>query len=161
VLATDFDDTALKLVQIAARTSGYERLRTSHFDVLDCATVLPPSDLLVAADVMYSATLARGLARRCVEALDAGMRVVVADPGRPTRRDFQDELKKARIPSVECVFVEASAVGSFSAWARRDGPTILGLHLPPSSASECRQRVTRHAAVPDSQFDLLQGPNGG
>ena len=93
VLATDVDKEALSIVGIAAKACGHSSLiRTEFFDVLDRSSALPMGDVMVAADVMYSASLARGLARRCAEALSMGMRVLVADPGRPTRRDFDAEL---------------------------------------------------------------------
>lgn len=158
VLATDVDKEALSIVGIAAKACGHSSLiRTEFFDVLDRSSALPMGDVMVAADVMYSASLARGLARRCAEALSMGMRVLVADPGRPTRRDFDAELAivgaelnlDASLRS--CTFREAADIGSFSEWVcGTSGDRLLGLDLPPSQASECRRRITRHAPVADS-----------
>ena len=41
----------------------------------------------------YTHQLAEALARRCVEAMQSGAGVVVADPGRPSRRLFQAALE--------------------------------------------------------------------
>ena len=56
---------------------------------------LPPADLVVAADIMYEPVTGRAMARRAVEALQGGSRVLVGDsPGRAGRPAFLQELNE-------------------------------------------------------------------
>ena len=85
VTATDISDKALRLIEMAAHEQTLP-VSATRFDV--CGTApLPPADLVVASDVLYTPQLADALARRCVEALDAGAYVVIGDPGRQDARE--------------------------------------------------------------------------
>ena len=90
--ATDIDDAALALLERSAEMNRLEGLQTSRFDVCDDGARLPAADILVVSDLIYTKELASAVARRCCEALDRGMRVVVADPGRSTRVTFFEAL---------------------------------------------------------------------
>ena len=91
VTATDIDKRALRLTSLAASENQLS-LRTQIFDVCG-PEPLPMCDLLVATDATYNDYLSEHLARRCAEALAAGGRVLVADPGRPTRAHFLRHLR--------------------------------------------------------------------
>ena len=53
----------------------------------------------VAFAVMYTPALARVLAMRCVEQRARDGHVLVADPGRPTRAAFLEELERLGAPA--------------------------------------------------------------
>lgn len=72
VLATDVDRAALRRV-----TAANASIATRAFDV-QSDDPLPPCDLLVAADVAYTSTLAAALAARASQALARGSPVVLA-----------------------------------------------------------------------------------
>ena len=97
-LATDYRPEPLELIE-RATASNSERLgkalavTTSIFDICDEAATLPPADVVAAADVLYFASTGRALARRCVQALRSGTRlVVIGDCDRPGRGAFLEEL---------------------------------------------------------------------
>lgn len=95
VLATDADDEVLARIATAAAAQGLA-VDVARFDVHADAP-LPrvddgPADVVLMADVMYEPGLALGMARRAVEALRRGARVMVADPGRAFRAIFDDVL---------------------------------------------------------------------
>lgn len=102
-LATDISSPALELIERAARQQGLP-VTTARFDVRGDAP-LPPCDLLVASDVLYTPPLADALAQRCVEALARGAYVAIGDPGRPEAREsFLEALEEQnkRLPRVRC-----------------------------------------------------------
>ena len=104
VLATDYESVPLRLLQHAAThlnptTTTNESATLISTAILDMsdhdASPLPKADLVVAADVMYMPSTGRAMARRAVEALKRGSRVLVGDsPGRPGRPAFLEELDK-------------------------------------------------------------------
>lgn len=95
VLATDYEDLALKFTSYAAKhLNGCHNLETALLDMTD-NTPLPQADIVVAADIMYEVQTGRALARRAVEALRQGSRVIVGDsPGRAGRPAFLKELQE-------------------------------------------------------------------
>mmetsp|Transcript_8167 Transcript_8167/g.14809 ORF Transcript_8167/g.14809 Transcript_8167/m.14809 type:complete len:331 (+) Transcript_8167:165-1157(+) len=95
VLATDYEDLALKFTSYAAKhLNGCHNLETALLDMTDFTSPLPQADIVVAADIMYEVQTGRALARRAVEALRQGSRVIVGDsPGRAGRPAFLKELK--------------------------------------------------------------------
>lgn len=111
VLATDVDELALEAARRGAAHGGLA-LETALFD-LDAAEPLPAAELVVAADLMYEAPLARALARRVAEQLARGGRAAVGDPGRLGRAAFEDELSRLA-PQAQPAFVPV-AVGAHRA----------------------------------------------
>jgi predicted nicotinamide N-methyase len=111
VLATDYHDLPLQLLQYAAQHLNHaddnnnnnnpvstSQLHTAHLDLCDYRNTplpWPPSDnndtdndftIMVAADVLYEPATGVALAHRAVEALARGMHVWIADsPGRAGR----------------------------------------------------------------------------
>jgi hypothetical protein len=71
----------------------------------DELTSLPYANIVIASDVMYEPATGRALARRAVEALKNGSRVLIGDsPGRAGRADFFMELKRLGVSNA--VFVD-------------------------------------------------------
>jgi predicted nicotinamide N-methyase len=58
---------------------------------------LPSADLAVFAEALYDPGLARAAADRTVQALAAGSRVLVTDPGRYARAEYQRVLGAAGV----------------------------------------------------------------
>ncbi|HEX6940966.1 MAG TPA: hypothetical protein VF158_16225 [Longimicrobiales bacterium] len=122
-LAADHDAAALDRIARAAELQGVA-VEVLRFDVCGPAP-LPPGDVVVLADLLYEAELARAAARRVVEAVERGARVVVGDPGRVGRPEFVRALARRGL-DVDFRNVEvrlpgerfASTVGV--AWMRRD-----------------------------------------
>mmetsp|Transcript_26231 Transcript_26231/g.60316 ORF Transcript_26231/g.60316 Transcript_26231/m.60316 type:complete len:198 (-) Transcript_26231:110-703(-) len=113
IIATDYEPVALELARYAyERLNGYREgarnLSFELFDICDMSSPLPPADIVVAADVMYEPTTGAATAKRVVEALCRGSRVIVGDsPGRAGRPAFLKELRKH--PGLESVdFVNTS-----------------------------------------------------
>lgn len=104
VIATDYESVPLRLLQHAAThlnpctatNESATRISTAILDMCDHdASPLPKADLVVAADIMYMPSTGRAMARRAVEALKRGSRLIVGDsPGRPGRPAFLEELDK-------------------------------------------------------------------
>lgn len=102
VLATDYESVPLQLLDFAATNLNSKRdvdatpITTALLDLCDYEiTPLPEADLVVAADIMYEPVTGRAMARRAVEALKRGSRVLVGDsPGRAGRPAFLEELHK-------------------------------------------------------------------
>jgi predicted nicotinamide N-methyase len=104
VMATDYESVPLRLLQYAAIHLNSEArdglsatpISTAILDMCDHdSSPLPQADLVVAADIMYMPSTGRAMARRAVEALKQGSRVLVGDsPGRPGRLAFLKELDK-------------------------------------------------------------------
>lgn len=112
VIATDYEPLALALTKYAAESfHGSNRanrnasishniihspISTKILDMCDHdGSPLPEGiDLVVAADIMYEPKTGVAMARRAVEALRRGSRVIVGDsPGRPGRPAFLDTLR--------------------------------------------------------------------
>jgi predicted nicotinamide N-methyase len=87
VVACDFDRDALHLVERAALDAGIP-VECRHLDICGPEQLPGPFDVLVAVDLLYTDVLATEVARRVVEALQAGALVLVADPGRAGRATF-------------------------------------------------------------------------
>ena len=106
--ATDLVDESLSLMRAAAERSGLYadgagsagNLAVGAFDLAAFDVPMPPCDVLVACDVLYTPSLAMVLARRCAEQRARGGHVLVADPGRPTRQAFLAELERLGVPAV-------------------------------------------------------------
>ena len=114
VIATDYRDLPLQLVDSAAEDAGYsDRLTTCLLDIAspmpspavistrNRASRIPPSDItlpshdvLIAADLGYSQALAWRLGERCGQSLAAGARVIVAESRQMPfcRRAFSEAL---------------------------------------------------------------------
>lgn len=90
VLGVDIDGVALTLARETA-AANHVTVRTEFFDVT-AAAPLPKADVVVVADLLYETELAVAVARRVVEALALGARVIVGDPGRDGRRAFEAQL---------------------------------------------------------------------
>lgn len=91
--ALDHDADALDAIGAAAAAQSLE-IELIEFDMTSDAP-LPDADLLVCADVLYEAALARAAGARVVEAVRRGMRALVADPGREGRIQFDDVVESA------------------------------------------------------------------
>ena len=102
VLATDVSSRALDLTRRAAeeqRLGGV--VAVARFDVCGPEPLPAGYDVLVAADVLYDAALARCVARRVVEARGRGMDVVVGgSPDREGRDAFLAALRDDLDPGV-------------------------------------------------------------
>ena len=73
---------------------------TSLFDICNLSVPLPPADVVCAADILYEKSTGVALAKRCIEALERGSRVVIGcSPGRPGRPAFLEELRRSLNPN--------------------------------------------------------------
>jgi predicted nicotinamide N-methyase len=79
VVATDIDSSSLALIQQASMLN-HVQVSTELLNICG-AEPLPSADIVVASDVLYTESLAEGLAARCIEALDAGSQVVIGEFG--------------------------------------------------------------------------------
>ncbi|CAB9529690.1 Putative methyltransferase [Seminavis robusta] len=118
VIATDYESIPLELLEYAVdklnnnpNTDNNQQQQQEFsityqlLDMRDHATPLPTADLVVAADIMYEPKTGRAMAKRAVEALQQGARVLVGDsPGRPGRGAFLDELQNLGV--VGATFVD-------------------------------------------------------
>jgi len=100
VVATDIDSSSLALIQQASMLN-HVQISTELLNICG-AEPLPSADIVVASDVLYTESLAEGLAARCIEALDAGSQVVIGDPGRPGRRTLIEALMAAGEGFISC-----------------------------------------------------------
>ncbi|EKX49372.1 hypothetical protein GUITHDRAFT_104904 [Guillardia theta CCMP2712] len=89
-MATDRNEETLRLVELAASRQGLE-VRTQHFDIIG-GVPLPSCHVLLSADCMYNAEVARNLARLLARAHQRGIKTIVADSVRIAREEFEDEL---------------------------------------------------------------------
>jgi predicted nicotinamide N-methyase len=113
VIATDYEQITLQILEYAAtHLNTLEKLNDTNpityqlLDMTDYNNPLPPVDLVVAADIMYEPKTGIAMARRAVEALRQGARVLVGDsPGRPGRGAFLEELRNLGVSNA--VFVDA------------------------------------------------------
>jgi hypothetical protein len=94
VLATDLNTEPLELAKAAAEQQGLS-ISTRTFDILG-APPLPPCDLLLLADCIYTPELGRGVARRVLEAKARGALVLMGSSvNRPGYKIFLDEARRA------------------------------------------------------------------
>jgi predicted nicotinamide N-methyase len=105
VIATDYDEFALRLVEAAAREQGLQSiLSTQIFDLTCTQAELPEADLYVMSDVFECSKVAVGAAKQTLRALDLGKRAWIFAQSdraqRETYRDYLNELLSGRI-SVE------------------------------------------------------------
>eukprot|EP00956_Cyclotella_meneghiniana_P010910 scaffold15241_cov65-Cyclotella_meneghiniana.AAC.3 len=111
IMATDYESVPLKLLDAAyllnqnkvytsTDTSTMTPIVTSLFDICNLSVPLPPADVVCAADILYEKSTGIALARRCIEALERGSRVVIGcSPGRPGRPAFLEELRRLMNPN--------------------------------------------------------------
>jgi len=94
VIATDYDDFALRLVDAAAREQGLESiLSTQVFDLTCTETELPKADLFVMSDVFECSEVAVGAAKQTLRALDLGKRAwIFAQSDRAQREIYRAHL---------------------------------------------------------------------
>ena len=94
-IAADHDEFARAVIAASAARLG---LDVSVID-LDVSgdEPLPRADLVVIADLLYEPDLARAAAHRALEARAAGMRVLIADPGRFSRTELERVLARAGV----------------------------------------------------------------
>lgn len=100
VIATDNNPAPLELVDRAAQAQGLDAVETAVFDLCG-AEELPAVDCLLAADVCYNEQVARALARRCAEAHERNIQVLVVDSVNIARRTLVEELKTLGLPFEE------------------------------------------------------------
>jgi predicted nicotinamide N-methyase len=94
VLATDYEDIALRFAAENARRNGLYPLRTARFDWRD-PVVPEPAPLVIGADVLYEARNAVAIAELLPRIVTPGGRAILADPGRPWRGKFRELLHRA------------------------------------------------------------------
>ena len=146
VVASDYESIPLKLIEYAAKhlnpgdsekkDQGQPHASISYMllDMRDYETPLPAADLVVAADIMYEPRTGKAMARRAVEALKRGSKVLVGDsPGRPGRQTFLEELKLLGVSDAHFV----DTVGFTCAGPRHD--LICGKNS--TSVSAVRQEL--------------------
>lgn len=119
ILATDYETVPLKLLDAAYQLNQNDRIPTttttpvvtSLFDICNLSVPLPSADIVCAADILYEKKTGVALAKRTIEALERGSRVVIGcSPGRPGRPAFLKELQRlnSNMKDVNFVDVEGS-----------------------------------------------------
>lgn len=131
ILATDYESVPLKLLDAAyllnqnsndgiststtttttTITTTTTPIVTSLFDICNLSVPLPPADIVCAADILYEKSTGIALAKRCIEALERGSRVVIGcSPGRLGRPAFLEELRRLnpKLKDVNFVDVEGT-----------------------------------------------------
>ena len=99
VVATDLNLEPLSLAKEAAEKQGL-LLTTLQFDILG-SEPLPPCDLLVVADCIYTPDLGRGVARRVLEAKERGGTAIVGSSvNRPGYAVFKEEMSRVGFGNV-------------------------------------------------------------
>jgi predicted nicotinamide N-methyase len=91
--ALDHNEFSRAVITAAAGAQSLP-VQVIDFDVRD-ATPLPEAELVVMADLLYEPELARAAARRTLEALAAGCTVLVADPARYGRAEYERIVEDA------------------------------------------------------------------
>ena len=97
VIATDIHPTTLELIQYGAKQAGLSHIiQTQYLDLFGTVPI-PPCDLLLAADVLYSTTLAMQVGERIRQVMQWKQppRVLVTDSQRFQGTDFCPNLKNA------------------------------------------------------------------
>jgi predicted nicotinamide N-methyase len=95
VIATDYHPLTLEVVDAAAQLQVHPLhcFRTELFDVKGSES-LPPADIVLIADLLYTPALGLAIGMRINEALLRGSRVILGDsPGRPGRKDLDETLE--------------------------------------------------------------------
>ena len=94
VIATDYDEFALRLVDAAAREQELDSiLSTQIFDLTCSESELPDADLYVMSDVFECREVAIGAAKQTLRALNLGKRVwIFAQSDRAQREIYRDHL---------------------------------------------------------------------
>ena len=94
VIATDYDEFALQLVDAAAREQELDSiLSTQIFDLTCSDSELPEADLYVMSDVFECREVAIGAAKKTLRALNLGKRVwIFAQSDRAQREIYRDHL---------------------------------------------------------------------
>ena len=100
VLATDIEPVSLELVEAARDAQvgehpGLAALRTMRFDMMS-PEPLPAAQLLIVSDLFVTSELARAVAGRVADAVEAGAVALVVDPGRSSRDAFMRALEARR-----------------------------------------------------------------
>ncbi len=112
ILATDYETVPLKLLDAAYKLNqnndgATTSVVTSLFDICNLSMPLPPADIVCAADILYEKSTGIALAKRVIEALERGSRVVIGcSPGRPGRPAFLDELQRLNSNMKDVNFVD-------------------------------------------------------
>eukprot|EP00596_Hydrurales_sp_CCMP1899_P010677 CAMPEP_0119051226 /NCGR_PEP_ID=MMETSP1177-20130426/72908_1 /TAXON_ID=2985 /ORGANISM="Ochromonas sp, Strain CCMP1899" /LENGTH=329 /DNA_ID=CAMNT_0007030357 /DNA_START=79 /DNA_END=1068 /DNA_ORIENTATION=+ len=93
VAAIDIAPLTLKLVEKTSSELGYsDIIKTQEFDLFK-DTPLPPGDICIFADVLYTKALGRGVAKRVAEAKERGSWVIIGSTKeREGRKSFMEEL---------------------------------------------------------------------
>ena len=96
VIATDYDEFALRLVEAAAREQGLDSvISTQIFDLTCTETEIPDADLYVMSDVFECRVVAVGAAKQTLRALNLGKRVwIFAQSDRAQREIYRDHLNE-------------------------------------------------------------------
>ena len=98
VVATDYNPLTLAILDNGATQNfgANHCIKTQLFDVTDANERLPQDwgsgALLACADLLYTPSTSRAVARRCAEALRMNWRVVIGDCGRPGAGAFLAEM---------------------------------------------------------------------
>ena len=112
--ATDYETVPLKLLDAAQKLNSNQnhcktQIHTSLFDICDLSIPLPTADIVCAADILYEKKTGIALAKRTIEALERGSRIVIGcSPGRPGRPAFIEELQRLSSKDVNFVDVEGT-----------------------------------------------------
>ena len=117
ILATDYESVPLKLLDAAYKLNQNDGddgiiptttpVETSLFDICNLSVPLPPADIVCAADILYEKSTGIALAKRTIEALERGSRVVIGcSPGRPGRPAFLEELQRLNSNMKDVNFVD-------------------------------------------------------
>jgi len=112
IYATDYETVPLKLLDAAYELNSNQNhcktpIATSLFDICDLTIPLPSADIICAADILYEKKTGIALAKRTIEALERGSRIVIGcSPGRPGRPAFIEELQRLSSKDVNFVNVE-------------------------------------------------------
>lgn len=96
VIATDYDEFALQLVDAAAKEQGLASiLSTQIHDLTSDDNTLPDADCYVMSDVFECATVAHGAARQTMRALNLGKQVwVFAQSDRTQREIYRQHINE-------------------------------------------------------------------
>jgi len=130
--ATDYEIVPLKLLDAAQKLNSNQNhcktpISTSLFDICDLSTQLPQADVVCAADILYEKKTGIALAKRTIEALERGSRVVIGcSPGRPGRPAFIEELQRLLEKDVNFVNVEGTTcIGERNSLICGEGSTSI------------------------------------
>jgi len=159
ILATDYETVPLRLLNAAYHLNqqgqsmnNMDPIHTDLFDICDFSMPLPQAELVCAADILYEKKTGIALAKRTIEALERGSRVVIGcSPGRPGRPIFLEELQRlhpnleAKFVSVEgstCTGERASLICGEGSTSVSDEPELLMVALM-DLTPDCWRKATR------------------